>query len=298
MSISTSSVLVTLLLQTLVWPALTALMGIGIGQFWLSRRLPRQFLPVVSAAAIGAAFLAVYPLIYGQWVFPPLQALDWVPLFLLGALIGFAVDDAVGFAPRVRLWVQAFCVLLAGGLLLWPILGRETLASAIPTGLGVAALWLGGWVYLDRADSGDSSTGVMLLIVAAGTAVISVMTGSVLVGQLSGALAAALGGWLLWNWPQPRWPLGRAGTALVTLTLGSLLLIGRFYSDTPLSITLLLWAALAAKLPVALVRHSRDGLRAPAAAVLTGLIALVPVVLAIGFTLFFHMPPTRGYGEY
>lgn len=292
-----SSLLMTLLLQTILWPVVTVLVGIGIGHLW-SRRLPRQALPLVSAVAIGAAFLAVYPLIYGQFVLPPVQALDWVPLFLLGALIVFAVDDAVGFAPRVRLATQALCALLAGGLLLWPILGYAGSMRAALTLIGVAALWFGGWTYLDRANPGTVPSGVTLLIVAAGTAAISVMTGSVLVGQLSGALAAALGGWLLWNWPRPRWPLGHAGTAMVTLTLGSLLLIGRFYSDTPLSITLMLLAAVAAQWPVGLAQRSREGLRAPAAAVLTGLIALVPIVLAIGFTLFFHMPSAGGFGEY
>lgn len=297
MNTPASSFLMTLLLQTILWPVLTVLVGIGIGQIWL-RRLPRQSLPIVSAVAIGTAFLGVYPLIYGQFVLPPLQALDWVPLFLLGALSVFAVDDAVGFAPRGRLAAQALCALLASGLLLWPILGHASLMSAALTLLGVAALWFGGWAYLDRANPGAVSSGVTLLIVATGSAAISVMTGSVLVGQLSGALAAALGGWLLWNWPQLRWPLGHAGTAMITLTLGSLILIGRFYSDTPLSITLMLLAAVTAQLPVGLVQRSRDGVRAPAAAVLTGLIALVPIVLAIGFTLFFHMPPAGGFGAY
>ena len=298
MNMFSSSFLTTMLLQTVAWPILAVLAGIAIGQFGLRRHLSQQYLPIVSALAISAGVFTAYTLVYGQFAFPPLQALDWLPLMMLVALIAFAIDDAIGFAPWLRLGIQGMSALLASGLLLWPILKQATLSSAALTLAVVAVLWFGLWAYLDRRAHQDATSGVTLLIVAAGAAAVSAMTGSVLLGQLGGALAAALGGWLLWNWPRPRWLLGHAGTAVTALTLGCLLLVGHFYSETPMSISLLLLAAFAANVPAELMKRYRPGLGAPAAAVLTGLIALVPVALAVGFTLLFPMPQTSGYGRY
>ncbi len=290
MNTFSSSVLTTMLLQTVAWPILAVLAGISIGQF-LRRYLAQQYLPMVSALAIGAGFLTAYALIYGQFVFPPLQALDWLPLLLLAMLIVFAVDDAVGFAPWLRLGMQGMSALLAGGLLLRPILSQLPLTDAVLTLAGVTVLWFGLWVYLDRRALQDATSGVTLLTVAVGAAAVFAMTGSILLGQLGGALAAVLGGWLLWNWPSPRWLLGHAGTAVTVMTLGCLLLVGRFYSETPLSINLLLLVALAANVPVALImKRYRPGLDGALAAVLTGLVALVPIALAIVFTLLVYMP--------
>lgn len=298
MNTFSSSVLTTMLLQTVAWPMLVVVTGMAIGQFVWRRHVSQQHMPMVSALAIGAGVLTAYALIYGQFTFPPLQALDWLPLLLLAGLIVFAVDDIVGFAPWLRLGMQGISALLAGGLLLRPILSQLPLMGAVLTLAGVTVLWFGLWVYLDRRALQDATSGVTLLTVAVGAAAVPAMTGSVLLGQLGGALAVVLAGWLLWNWPRPRWLLGHAGTAVTVLTLGSLLLVGRFYSETPLSISLLLLVALAANVPMALMKRYRPGLDAPLAVVLTGLLALVPVALAIGFTLLFYMSQAGEYGRY
>lgn len=228
MNILPSAVLTTMLLQTVVWPMLVVVTSMAIGQFVLRRHLSQHHLPMVSAVAISAAVLTACYLINGQFTLPPLQALDWLPVLIVGALLVFAVDDIFGFASWLRLGIQGVSALLVSGLLLWPILGQLPIQDAVFTWAGVTVLWFGLWVYLDRRSRQNVSSGVTLLVVVVGTAVVSVLTASTLLGQLGGALAAVLGGWLLWNLPRPRWLLGHAGTAVTVLCLGNLLLIGRF----------------------------------------------------------------------
>lgn len=293
-----SSYMMTMLLQTIVWPGLIVAAGILFGQLVLLHRLTQESKPIVSALAIGAGYLTSYALIYGQFSFPPQQALDWLPLLLLAVLVVFTVDDAIGFASWLRMILQGAAVLLAGSLLLYPILNQATLASAALNLAGVTAIWFGLWTYLDRRAPQDSTSGVTLLVVAVGSAIVFIKTGSILLGQLGGALAAVLGGWLLWNWPQSRWLLGHAGTAVTVLVLGSLLLVGRFYSETPTSIGLLLLLALVANLPVALIARYKANLSTRLTAVLTSVIAVGLVALAVGLTVLFYTPEVSNYGRY
>ena len=50
----------------------------------------------------------------------------------------------------------------------------------------------------------------MLIVAAVGASVIALLGRSASVAQLSGALAAAVAGYAIWNWPVPRLDLARA----------------------------------------------------------------------------------------
>jgi UDP-N-acetylmuramyl pentapeptide phosphotransferase/UDP-N-acetylglucosamine-1-phosphate transferase len=51
----------------------------------------------------------------------------------------------------------------------------------------------------------------MFLVTAASLGGIAVIAGSLSIAELCFALAAALAGFMLWNWPRPRYPFGAAG---------------------------------------------------------------------------------------
>ena len=286
-----SAVMTNLLLQTVAWPMLVVMGGMALGLGVLRRRVSSQTMLPMGALTLSAAILTAYFLIYGKFTLPPLQALDWVPLLIAGALPIFAMDDLFGFGKGLRCGLQTAIVTLAALLLLQPVLGQLSVIHAALILMAVSGLWLVTWVYFDRHALQNANSGMTLLIVSAGTAIVSVMTGSTLLGQLGGALAAVLGAWLLWNWPRPRVLLGHAGTAVIVLTLGSVLLVGRFYSATPLRINALLLVALTANVPVTfLLQRYRRNPNGPLAVVLTGVSAMLPVALAIVLTVLFYLP--------
>lgn len=284
----------TVLLQTVAWPLLAMSAGMSIGQFGLRRYQSQRGASLVSAVALGVGFLTAYVLIYGQFTFPPLQALDWLPLLLLMVFVLFTVDEVANFAPVMRWGIQGAVILLASGLLLHPILMRTAWVSAILTCTAVTVLWFGVWLYLNQRAYQDASSAVSLPIVAVGSAVVLTMTGSIMLGQLSGAVAVILGGWLLWNWRQTCCPLGYAGTAVIVLALGSLLLVGHFYSEAPTGIILLLISALTANTLAARLLPVRGRFTI----VLTALVALLFITLAIGLTQLFYMSKTGESGGY
>ncbi len=291
MNLFPSAVMTSLLLQTVAWPMLVVMSGLAMGLGILRRMASPGTLPLISALTICAAMLTAYHLIYGKFTLPPLQALDWMPLLIAAALPVYAMDDLFDFGAATRFVLMAANVVLAAVLLLRPVLGQLPLMHAAWVLTAVSGLWLAAWVYFDRHALHNANSGMTLLVVSAGTAIVSVLTGSTLLGQLGGALAAVLGAWLLWNWPRPHALLGHSGTAVAVLALGCVMLVGRFYSATPLRINALLLVALAANVPVTyLLRRSGRNPDGPLAVVLTGAAALVPVALAVVLTVMFYMP--------
>ncbi|MHB0991120.1 MAG: MraY family glycosyltransferase [Burkholderiales bacterium] len=295
MNLFPSAVMTSLLLQTVAWPVLVVTGGMALGLGALRRMLSSQILLLTGALTISAAMLTAYHLIYGKFTFPPVQALDWVPLLIAGTLPVFAMDDLSDFGKGLRFGLQTAIVILAAALLLQPVLAQLPIVHAALILIAVSGLWLAAWIYFDHHARDNANSGMTLLIVSAGAAVVSVLTGSMLLGQLGGALAAVLGAWLLWNWPRSHILLGHAGTAVAVMTLGSILLVGCFYSAMPLRINALLLVALAANVPVTFIlqryRRNPDG---PLAVVLTGVAALLPVALAVVLTVLYYLPQGDG----
>jgi hypothetical protein len=149
-----------------------------------------------------------------------------------------------------------------------------------------AGLWLAVWAYLDHWAR-QQAGGVLLLGVAAGMAVVLSLTGSTLLGQLGGALAAMLGGCLAWNGFAGRAPLGHAGVAVAVTLLGGLLLAGRVYADSPASLCLLLLSAFA----VDALGRLLPGRRAWVVRVL----AAVPIGVAAALAVSRYLAAPPGY---
>ncbi len=168
----------------------------------------------LASAALAFGFLASLILIQAP-VFPPRSASQKLPYLVAAAmLLGLMLD---GFNLRGRK-VQATCIVLSLATLGW-LLGsrfdRIDLAGWVLVVLLIALSLLAERRCVQRHDTLNS--GIILLFASGGIGAISLIGASASIAQTGFALMAACGGFLLWNWPRFRYPLG-ATAQLVLIT--------------------------------------------------------------------------------
>ena len=142
---------------------------------------------------------------------------------------------------------------------LQPIIDNEwdvTTSLQAAGGLGIVmfSLWYCLNALLERAR-GPSSP-ICLIITFGGVALVLGMSGSALLGQLGGAVAAALGAAALLAFWRPSFGLGRGATPVLVTLLAGLLLNGYFYAGLMLPC-----AALLALSPLAAWVGELEGIR-------------------------------------
>lgn len=278
MNLFSSQMATAMLLDTLVWPLLAMATVFGVRRLAPRQDMTRRAFDTWGELAVAAGFVAASVSIQRLFPLPPVQAVDWLPVF---AASGWAVFFAAGtWDSTVRIASRGLVVLAATGILLAPLLAQAGPVRGLAMLLSVAALWFGTWCYVIRNRWATATGGVPLLATAAGHAVVATLGGSLLLGQLSGALAASLGGWLVLDRFVSKRRTVRIPDEIAALILGSLMLIGYQYSETPLSALLFLVAALAADMPLRALRR-RGMLSVVPTPVLAAIAALPPVVLAI-----------------
>ncbi|NQV56547.1 MAG: hypothetical protein HQ503_11870 [Rhodospirillales bacterium] len=237
----------------------------------------------LAGAAISIAFLAGYALSFGWPLFPlnsASQKLTYIAL--VGAGLGVAIDSLRAH-DKFRLAL----------ILIWPAaiagwLGWQQLVSLSGESvIAIAVCWAAGVFVMARLDgktTSQSTPTILLLSAAIGLAAVAFFGSNASVAQLAGTLAAATGGFLLWNWPVARYPLGSAGLlggAGALLSLGFILVL--FSEDTSraaLALILLIFLGplLAARLPFG--RHQKFG------PVMLGLVSAVPALAAAALSFF------------
>lgn len=193
------------LLPVLAVPALTALVAAGLIRWIGGSVRGRSF----AAGAIGLGLLAAYLVVAGVPEFPPRADLHKLGVVAgLGLVLGLALD--AGPAPR---WtVFAVMVLWPAVIAMW--LGADQLAGFSTVAmLTAAAIAAGGIIALERlrsrAESGIESP-VLLLVASAGLGVVALRIGWNPVALLFFGAAAAMLGFLAWNWPVYRFPFANA----------------------------------------------------------------------------------------
>lgn len=206
-------------------PALVAGAVLALG--WRAGR------PWVAALAVAAGYVAGHAAIIGVPPLPPIDATHWA--FHVAWMAGL-----VAFLPG-----SARRALLALGvpvIVLWPRISQAW-------SVGVSAAWLIGSalvLYSSAAGleslEGRRAARCLPLGLTVGVSLASVtllLSGSALVAQLAGALAATLGALTVgtWLWPE-RSP---SGAVLPFLAIFStLLLVGIHYVEMPLASAILL----------------------------------------------------------
>ncbi|WP_448187810.1 hypothetical protein [Azospirillum sp. sgz301742] len=206
-------------LQSSVLPLLAALAAVGLlrlaGGGVAGRRL--------AAGGIALAFLGVFALVVGIPAFPPpssMGRLFWCAV--TGVAIGLA-GDATGVKGAKASTLTGVWLL---GSLLWMIL--PALTGAAEALIAVPLLAAGAWVAFGRLPAGKdgpATSGAVLLALALAVGGTALVGSSASLAQAALALAAATGGFLLWNWPIERhvWGVsGRVGFGILVLLTAAL----------------------------------------------------------------------------
>jgi hypothetical protein len=199
-----------------------------------------------DAVALAIGYSGGHVVTTGWPAFPASEATQWLPYFALATML-LGVLDAFLRPPgslRALIWI-----LYCAGLL------RLLLKSKFQYGWSVleGVLWISSFAacmlvlasLLDAAVRRDTSISspLILTIVASGTGVALMLSGSLLLGQLAMVLAAALGAILVAAFLFPKSIEGRAIVPVAVILLASLWLMGCFYAELPSASALLLAAA-------------------------------------------------------
>jgi len=209
--------------------------------------LGRHLGPRMANVAVGLSFLTLIFMVQGI-MFPPASSTHKLPYLVLIAIVLGAACDAKALTTRSQLLLFAGYL---GAALWWLNQTRWNSADNLLL-FKVGAIYLLGVFIAARllALRGQRLTPVlMLLFASAGLGVLALFGASALLTTLGFVLAAALGGFALWNWPKHRYPLGGgiifAGAGgLMLLTNQALLLT----QTSPIALCLLLPLLLANRL--------------------------------------------------
>jgi hypothetical protein len=176
----------------------------------------------LAGAGIAIGFLAAYVAINGAPSLAPRGFAQKLLYIVAGGLaVGLLVD--LWRAPRWIAWAA---------LLVWPTLALAWLAEnrlAQPTRetwLLLGPIWLAMMAVmlrLERAARRDIDAGIFMLVLGLSLGAIALLGRSAALAQFSLALSAAIGGFVLLNWPKSRFGFGVA--ALIGAG-GSLAVIG------------------------------------------------------------------------
>ena len=165
--------------------------------------------PRVAGAAVALSFAAVYFLIIGIPPHPPVSGLDKLVYGVAGGVaLGFCLD-LLRLPPFTR-WL----LFPIGGaaLLYWLELPGVKTAGAMAL-IGLGAMWLASiaalWRLEAEREAGLNPT-AMLIVAALGLAAVTMLGGATEIAHLAVALATALFGFSLWNWPTNVFPYGAA----------------------------------------------------------------------------------------
>ncbi len=264
-------------LQATVPPLLAALVltGIfrGVGGAGLGAR--------IAGASVGLGFLVGYYFILGIPPLPPATSTHRIfYVAAVGAGAGLLLD--VWAAPPAI--VRATAAILPAFGVAW--LGQRGLTSGDwPTMAAVEVIAAAAFASLPRLAAVGVSTAegaAMLVVAAAALSGVAILGASASLGQLAAALAAAAGGFALWNWPKSRYPFGAAaalggGGTLVAIA-GAMVL---FTDAHPLAVALVLPVFFVA--PIAHSVPVGQGVMAVLLRPLTvGAIAAIPALAAVG----------------
>lgn len=235
----------------------------------------------LASVAVAVGFVCAYAAVLG-W--PPMPPVSSNQKLVYIAVVGLATGAALDFGRASKALERILVAVLPLAALIW--LGWNRLKAPDPAFLGlIAVLWIGGMVVLWRVGDARGwgiASSVMMLMASLGAGGLAVLGSAASLAQLFFALAAALGGFMLWNWPKPRLPFRAAalfGAGLTWLALADAVVL---YTKTPvvtfLPLLLVFFVEpLARRLPL-----PRSALGDALLPVAHAAIALIPVLAAVG----------------
>lgn len=189
----------------------------------------------VAALAVGAALVVGHGIVVGWPALPPIDAVQWV--FWLGIVATLLGAGAGRWTlPLSFQWpARAVSMLTIALLVLRPLLvaGEWNLGEAIANVAAAAATGLVFWSGLAVVGRRASSVGaaLVMLVVSSGAAVLLALSGSASLGQIAGAVAAALGVIGVVGWWRPKLAIAAGAAPVTAIAIWTLLVGGHYYAD-------------------------------------------------------------------
>jgi hypothetical protein len=141
------------------------------------------------------------------------------------------------------------------------------------------------WSAFATAPEGGARSPLLLAVVAGGTGLALMLDSSQQIGQLSGALAVALGACMLVNLPKTRVAFPPAAAGTVAVLLGALILNAHLYAGFSLGyVALLVVALLADSLLAAGIRLRGRDLH-PSSWIPAAVLTVIPVLATVAMVL-------------
>lgn len=242
-----------------------------------------------AGSAIALAFVIAHLSILGWPPLPPGSSLQKIVyIALIGLFLGVALDFLIDRAP-----IKPVALIWPGVIIAWlgwqQLLGLEVLDLA-----RLVLVWFAGGFIFDRLlafRTAEIIAPTMVLVAGIGMSAIAMIGTAASLSQLAAAVAAATGGFLLWNWPRQRYPFSIAalyGAASALFGVGAATVLFTRASSLALAILLLVFVvgSIRDRLPLT------DG---PVWGPISfGIIVTIPMLLAIAVA-FFVAPGSTNY---
>ena len=234
-----------------------------------------------DAIAVGVGYAVGHAVTAGWPAFPPVEATQWLPYFGIAVTILAVIDTLLRPPGLVRVVIWFLC---SAGIL------SVLLASKFQYGwsLFIGILWIAGLatamlvltIFLDRVAQRDASISLPLIltIVAGGTGLALMLSGSMLLAQLALVLAGAFGAIVIVGALLPNAVNGRGIAPVSATLLCGLWLSGYFFSELPSVSGLLLLVSPIPALMLVLFDESGNPRRG---LLLRAILVAVPVALAV-----------------
>ena len=184
--------------------ALTPSLLLVLGARWGNR---------LAAASIGLALLVALMLTFGVPTWPARSGMQKLPLIFVLLLAGGMVVDIIK-PGRIAVMLTTIAAIVVIALWLgWPQLTSGDTGMLLPL-TSASLLALISLYGLAAAQPDGANRSAMIVLAALGLAGASFNASSLALFEVALALAAAVGGFALWNWPQPRLPFVATGISV------------------------------------------------------------------------------------
>ncbi len=277
------------IVQSIVVPLVVALVATGLLRLLGGQRRGAA----IAGLGAGLGALAGCWAIFGIPSFPPAGSTNKLfYVIAIASTLGLVIDLLA--LPQIAAKVLAALSGPAG--IAW-IGGAKALAEPWPAGFIVVVSMLvtagAGWRLANHPDK-PADGGVMLLVAALAMSISALLGNTASSAQLAGATAAALGGFLLRNWPKPRFRLGCGILMPVLAVLAAMAVQIALFTKIEAYALIPLAFVLFANYATHRLSLGTGKMATALTPVVTGLIAAIPAAVTVA-AVYLTTPESSGY---
>lgn len=171
----------------------------------------------------------------------PERPMDWIPDLVTGTFLVRTLLSRVSGSRLLATATELGAIAASGLIILLPLMRQRSLVSGIVLFVLAFLVWVSLRLSFIPTSKGNVPSSLLLsaFLILATLSLISPLSGSLLLGQLSGGLAAVLAASLVFS-------LLKGSTVSGVepgLALGALVLIGRYYAEIPVPVVASLLSA-------------------------------------------------------